>query len=124
MKYVLLLLIICSCQQKAKDAELKSYAIITERKQLDSYGSGYETVMHVDSIKVENDSIAYHKAVIQYVASLLTEKKLNKQGIKNHPYYDKGFKVVDESGADIKHNLSKDFIESMDSFIASRPNQQ
>jgi hypothetical protein len=119
MKYILVILFLIGCNTEKKP-ELKKYYVVIEIKELPILGGDYEDSKKIDTINVENDSIAYWKGVIAYTASLRTDNLLKKQGIKNAPYYATGFEVLNEYGNDISGNLSETLKAQAKKFIEEK----
>jgi hypothetical protein len=101
---IIIVFIVASCQQK--ESEPQTYYIITYRTSLNTYGTGYQDEKNIDSVEIENDSLAFWKGVTTYTANLMAQNMIKKQG-GNPPYTTHSFDVLDKNGNSILHRISE-----------------
>lgn len=102
MRYRLLFIaiILFSCKGKSEKPK-QTYIIVLKRNEQSILSGGYEKRRVFDTIRVENDSIAFWEGIKKFTASLMAEEKLKSSGIKNLPYETEGIEVRNSEGVDI-----------------------
>lgn len=116
--WVILILVLAApaCKQEPGP---KKYYIVIERDAQELASDRYKPEIQIDSIEVENDSVAYWKGIYSFVAGLVTEKKLKGQGYQPSFKY-KDFDVLDENRASILSGISPSLKEKADAFTREK----
>ncbi|SMC46320.1 hypothetical protein [Pedobacter africanus] len=119
MKTLVIILFYCfllaSC--KPKPTPLLTYEIKIFQKELDVIGTEMIDNVKSDTIMAINDTSAYDKAVLAFIALKETEAML-KNSVSKSDY----FSLTDSLGTDVKSRLSVNVIDSLNNkWLSLRP---
>lgn len=110
--YFTFLVIISSCTPK-KTIQYP-YNVILIGTTLNNYGSGLQQETKEDTVMAENDTVAYERGLISFVASRSTKQRLGMGDVIS-------YKIVDSIGNNLDITLSEETIDSLKKFYTSKP---
>jgi hypothetical protein len=106
--FIIIPIIIMSCTKQNKPIRQYTYTVRINVTELNIDGSRLVPEIKEDTIRAENDTVAYEGGLITYIASKTTNEKFKgKMGTT------KGYQIIDSLGNDLDISLSKNVIDSL-----------